>query len=208
MENGTFIDPRIVFFDSIAEAWDGWHDLDLLAEKLNTEFDGFGIQSCETVLDVGCGTGNLTRVLLRRLDSEGRLIALDISPVMLERAREKIGDPRVTWVQASAERIPVADASCDRILCFSAWPHFEDQQAVVREFQRVLKPGGCIHIFHFISRDEVNRIHGEAHPSVSADLLAPVREVASLFERSGFTVLSLADDAYRYSLNLRKGKCL
>ena len=204
MEREIQVDPRVVFFDSIAEAWDGWHDLALLADKLNVVFDGFGIQTAETILDDGCGTGNLTRALLGWLGLDGRVVALDISPVMLERARQKIGDPRVTWVQAAADRIPVAAASCDRILCFSAWPHFEDQGAVAREFHRVLRSDGCVHIFHFISRDEVNRIHREAHPSVSADLLAPVREVASLFERGGFAVLATADEAQRYLLTARK----
>ena len=204
MKNGTLIDPRIVFFDSIADAWDGWHDLALLAKKLDAEFERFGILGSETVLDIGCGTGILTQALLGRLGPGGRVVALDISPAMLERAKQKIGDPRVTWVQAAADRIPVADASCDRILCFSAWPHFEDQGAVILEFRRVLRPGGCAHIFHLISRDEVNRIHGQAHPSVHADLLAPVREVASLFERGGFAVIEMADDTGRYLLTARR----
>lgn len=204
MECKQFADPRIAFFDSIADVWDGWHDLTLLAAKLNAEFDGFGIQDAETVLDVGCGTGNLTRTLLRRLGPDGRVIALDISPVMLERARQKIVDPRVTWAQAPANRIPVAKAACDRILCFSAWPHFEQQRLVISEFYRVLRPGGCAHILHLISRDEVNHVHGQAHPSVYADLLAPVGEVAALFEQGGFVVRATADDACRYLLTVQK----
>jgi len=205
MENGTLSDPRIVFFDSIAEVWDGWHDLALLTKKLDAEFERFGLLGSETILDVGCGTGNLTRALLERLGPDGRVIALDISPAMVGRARQKVGDPRVTWELASADRIPVADASCDRILCFSVWPHFEDQAAVIREFHRVLRPGGSVHILHLISREEVNRIHGQAHPSVHADLLAPVRDVASLFERGGFAVIETADDTCRYLLTAQRG---
>lgn len=204
MKNNNFVDPRIVFFDSIAEAWDGWHDLPLLARNLSEEFGRFGIDSGETVLDVGCGTGNLSLALLERLGPDGRVFALDISPVMLDRARRKINDSRVLWTLAPADRIPVAEALFDRILCFSAWPHFEDQQAVIREFRRILRPNGLVHVFHFISRDEVNHIHQKAHPSVHADVLAPAAEVASLFKSNGFSVLETADDARHYSVTVQK----
>lgn len=199
------IDARIPFFDSIADAWDGWHDLPVLEARLHEEFDAFGVLPDECVLDVGCGTGNLTAALLSRLNEEGRVVAVDISPVMLERARAKINDPRVSWVQAAADKLPLADGTCDRILCFSAWPHFKDPNAVIAEFQRVLRGAGEVHVFHFISREAVNQIHREAHPSVHSDLLPPVNEVAALFERAGFEVLSVADDASHYSLTARKG---
>ncbi|HPK38146.1 MAG TPA: class I SAM-dependent methyltransferase [Kiritimatiellia bacterium] len=205
MENNPREDPRIAFFDSIAGAWDGWHDLAALAKRLDAEFEGFGIRASETVLDVGCGTGNLTLSLLNRLGSGGRVIALDISQAMLDRAQQKIRDPRVTWIRASAGLIPVADASCDRIICFSVWPHFGDPAAVVREFRRVLRADGSVHILHLISREEVNRIHGQGDPSIRDDQLKPVQETAGLFERDGFTLVATADGSDRYLVTVRKG---
>jgi demethylmenaquinone methyltransferase/2-methoxy-6-polyprenyl-1,4-benzoquinol methylase len=197
-------DPRQAFFDTIAEAWDGWHDLAALTAKLNAAFGHLGIRPAETVVDVGCGTGNLSRALLAVLGPTGSVLALDISPAMLKQARQKVADPRVTWYEAPADRIPAADASCDRIICFSSWPHFENPEAVVREFHRALRGGGHVHILHLISREAVNRIHGGAHPSVRGDLLAPVGEVAALFERGGFTVLETADDGDGYLLTAHK----
>ena len=76
---------RVDFFDGIAERWDGWDDLAELAQKLAAGLDEFGVRAEETVLDVGCGTGNLTRALLAKLSSAGRVIAVDISPMTLMR---------------------------------------------------------------------------------------------------------------------------
>ena len=201
----TAPDPRIAFFDALAETWDRSQDMDALADRLRAAFDGFGVRPSEAVLDVGCGTGNLTRALLVRLGCDGRVTALDVSEAMLARARRKAADARATWLLAKADAIPVADAAFDRVLCFSAWPHFDRPGAVVREFRRVLRFGGCAHVFHFISREAVNRIHSQAHdPSIRADLLIPVEELAALFERDGFSVLAALDTPERYALTARK----
>lgn len=197
-------DPRQPFFDTIAEAWDGWHDLAILTLQLNAAFERFGVQPSETVVDIGCGTGNLTQALLPHLGPDGAVVALDISPAMLQRAQGKITDARVTWCETSADRIPMADASCDRAICFSAWPHFEHPDAVIAEIRRVLRPGGHAHILHLISKEAVNRIHSEAHPSVHADHLAPVGEVAAQFQLGGFVVLETQDDAAGYRLTAQK----
>ena len=200
----TTPNPRQSFFDTIANAWDGWHDLPSQAAKLDAVFRHFGVRPSETVLDIGCGTGNLVQALLRTLGADGRVAALDISPVMLAQARQKVADPRVAWHEAPADRIPMPDASCDRIICFASWPHLENPANVLGEFGRVLRNGGHVHILHLISKEEVNRIHASAHPSVRADTLAPACEVAPLFERAGFAVLETVDTADRYLLTARK----
>lgn len=197
-------DPRQPFFDSIADAWDGWHDQPTLNAKLTEAFEHFGVRPDEHVVDVGCGTGNLTLALLARLGPRGRVTALDISPAMLTRAACKTDDARASWHEASADRLPLPDTSCDRIFCFSAWPHFDRPDDVLAEFRRALRPGGFAHILHLIAREEVNRIHGEAHPLVHADRLPPVGEVAALFSANGFTVLETEDSPGRYLLSARK----
>lgn len=203
----TEADPRIAFFDSIAEAWDGWHDLAALEKQFGEAFDAFGLSPSEKVLDIGCGTGNLTCALLKRLGPEGRVMAVDVSPGMLAYARRKAAaDPRATWVQTAADRLPVADAAYDRVFCFSAWPHFSRPEEVVREFCRVLGAGGYAHVFHFISRQAVNDIHTQASdPSIHSDLLVPVAALAALFKEGGFTVLEAEDTPARYVLTVRKG---
>ena len=98
MTNNITTNPRLEFFDSIAGQWDGWHDLEDLTRKLNAFLEKLGIDPSATVLDIGCGTGNLTVSLLNKtLGPSGRVVAVDISEKMLDLARRKVTDPRVAW---------------------------------------------------------------------------------------------------------------
>jgi len=99
--------PRAAFFDAIADKWDGWECLTSLRQGFATGFDAMGVNPDETVLDVGCGTGNLTGALLARLSATGRVIAVDISPRMIEVARDKVRDERVEWHTVDASRLPL-----------------------------------------------------------------------------------------------------
>ena len=199
-------DPRIAFFDAIADKWDGWQDLPKQETALADVLEAFGVCASETVADVGCGTGTLTRVLLRRLDAAGRVMAADFSQAMLDRARAKIDDPRVTWLCAPADSMgAIAEGMCDRVICYSAWPHFADPTAVIREFRRVLQPSGTVHILHLISREQVNHIHHTAaNPAIHHDTLPPAQDVAALFTANGFTLGEQIDDATHYLITAIK----
>jgi ubiquinone/menaquinone biosynthesis C-methylase UbiE len=197
-------DPRTAFFDGIAEKWDGWEDLPALANKLAAGLDELGVGRDELVLDVGCGTGNLTRALLGRLSEDGRVVAVDISPRMIEVARRKVADARALWRAEDARDLSLPDGSCDRVICYSVWPHFEDPPAVAAELRRVLRPGGHLHVWHLIPRAKINEIHASAGEAVRGDVLLPVVETAALLERAGFEVEAAVDDEERYLITAKK----
>jgi demethylmenaquinone methyltransferase/2-methoxy-6-polyprenyl-1,4-benzoquinol methylase len=195
---------RVTFFDSIAPKWDEWEDLALLAKKLDTGIEELGLGRDETVLDVGCGTGNLTRALLARLSSNGRVTAVDFSPAMVRAAQKKISDSRVTWHVADAMNLPIEDASFDRVICYSVWPHFDDYPGVLRELWRVLRPVGMLHIWHLSSRKVINDIHASAGEAVMKDVLAPVEETRAILERCGFAPFTALEDEARYLVSAVK----
>lgn len=88
------------------------------------------------VLDLGAGTGKLTRALLDRgLD----VIAVDPSEGMLAELRRVL--PAVPAEIGTAERIPLPDDSVDAVLVAQAW-HWVDESRAVPEIARVLRPGG------------------------------------------------------------------
>lgn len=90
------------------------------------------------VVDVGAGTGKLTRALA----SGGReIVAVDPSPEMLEVLRSTV--PAVETLVGTGERMPLPDESVDAVTFAQAW-HWVDSPAASAEAGRVLKPGGTL----------------------------------------------------------------
>ena len=96
-----------------------------------------------TCLEVGCGPGRMTGALAERFD---QVVAVDVSPAMLERARAAVSAPNVSFVAVSGERLDgVEDGSADTLVCYLVLQHLPDREVVegyLREFARVLAPGG------------------------------------------------------------------
>jgi SAM-dependent methyltransferase len=117
-----------------------------------------------TVLDLGAGTGKLTRALTAR---GLEVYAADPSPRMLDQLRAAV--PGAIVHEGTAEDIPLADASVDAVLVAQAW-HWVDQDVALPSVARVLKPGGTLGLVWNI-RDEsvpwVARLTKIAHPAES-----------------------------------------
>jgi len=107
---------------------------DLAARALGLEPD--------SVLEVACGTGVVTRALASALPPECEITATDLNAAMVSHA-ESVGTARpVTWRQADVMALPFDDASFDVVVCQFAVMFFPDRVAAYREIRRVLRPGG------------------------------------------------------------------
>lgn len=93
-----------------------------------------------TILEVGCGTGYFTRELTR-LGAD--IVAIDVSPDLLEIAKAKYSAPNVRYEIQNACALSYADAMFDSVVGSSILHHVEIEEAL-REIYRVLKPGGTI----------------------------------------------------------------
>ena len=93
-----------------------------------------------SVLELGCGTGYFTRELAR---SGAKIVALDVSPELLEIARANCSAPNVRYEIQNAYDLSYPDAVFDSVVGSSVLHHLEIQDAL-REIYRVLKPGGTI----------------------------------------------------------------
>ncbi len=95
------------------------------------------------VLDVGCGTGFATEGLLEKVDT---VYGLDQSEHQLEKAYAKFGKrgPPVHFHRGDAERLPFATNSFDIIWSSGSIEYWPDPVRALREFRRVVKPGGQV----------------------------------------------------------------
>ena len=101
----------------------------------------------ETVLDLGSGPGLDALLAARQVGSTGRVIGVDMTPEMLERARAtaaKVGATNVDFRQGRLERLPVETASVDAVTSNCVINLVPDKAAVFGEIARVLKRGGRV----------------------------------------------------------------
>jgi ubiquinone/menaquinone biosynthesis C-methylase UbiE len=98
-----------------------------------------------TVLDVGCGHGQSLR-LLRRAFKPERLIGLDIDSDVLGNAQGRAASltARAKLIQGHCANLPLADETVDLIFCHQTFHHLVDQSQALKEFRRILKPGGLL----------------------------------------------------------------
>lgn len=109
--------------------------------------------AAEAVLDVGCGTGWLLRLLAERIP-RGRFVGVDLADQMVAQARQAVGDEaRFTFAVASVERLPFPEASFDRVVSIESAYYWPDPAAGLREIARVLRPGGSAWILINYYRD-------------------------------------------------------
>lgn len=152
------------------------------------------LQAGQRILEVGCGSGYTACTAAKQ--HQASLVAVDLESHLLARAHERARSMRVAdsiaLARADARRLPFADGSFHGVVCESMLGFLEDKASAVREFHRVLKPGG------FLVNNEVTflkpppddflaAIRGAA-PKVSGALAVPVhpQEHQRLLEEVGF----------------------
>jgi ubiquinone/menaquinone biosynthesis C-methylase UbiE len=119
------------------------------------------VQSGDSVLDVGCGTGSLAIVAKQRVGPTGQVHGIDASPEMVSRASRKARKrgTDVTFQEAIAEALPFPDDQFDVVLSTVMLHHLPRpaRAACMREMRRVAKPGGRVLLVDFAAPSREHR---------------------------------------------------
>ena len=144
---------------------DEW--LDAVPERAIESFAGTGnpfslgvLNPGETVVDVGSGAGIDSLIAARMVSPGGQVIGVDMTPVMLEKARQAAKDANldnVTFRQGYGEALPVEDDWADVIISNGVLNLMPDKTAGLQEMARVLKPEGRLQIGDILLEKEVSQ---------------------------------------------------
>lgn len=201
---------RKQFFNDHAEMWsDMWYKDPATGrhDKHEKDFDRLfsllPLKPGDHVLDAGCGTGILVPFILERIAETGILYELDFADKMIETNRRLHGGENIRFILADAENAPLDDASCDVVICFSCFPHFQDKGKAMTTLSRILKPRGVFTVSHFDSSEGINKHHGSCH-AVMHDHLPDEAAMRALLQTADLGTDVFIDEPGFYCIIARK----
>jgi ubiquinone/menaquinone biosynthesis C-methylase UbiE len=201
---------RKQYFDDHAEKWlDMWYKnpvtgrYDKHEKDFERLFSLLPLKPGDKVLDTGCGTGVLVPFVLERITSTGMLYELDFSEKMIGVNRNLHAQDNIRFIVSDAESTPLDESSCDVVICFSCFPHFQDKEKAMRTLSHILKPHGVFAVSHFNSSEEIKKHHGSCH-AVMHDHLPDEMAMRTLFQKVGLNIEVFIDEPGFYYIIAKK----
>ncbi len=133
------------------------------------------------ILDVGCGTGQLLRLLASKFPTARELRGLDPAPSMLAFATTHVEDPRLSFDAGDAEHLPYPDGHFDLVVTTTSFDHWSDQAAGLQQCARVLDNGGLFVLVDLFSLLLAPTLLGQRrHKARTKGRVGPLLDAAGL----------------------------
>jgi SAM-dependent methyltransferase len=149
----------------------------------------------ETVLDLGSGAGFDTLLAAERVGPAGRVIGVDMTPAMLDRARAAAaGRPQVEFRLGEIEHLPVADAAVDVVLSNCVINLSPEKAQVFAEAYRVLRPGGRLAVSDTVALRDLagSPFDGDEHLATCIRGSVSVAALEAMLAAAGFVDVRIA----------------
>jgi ubiquinone/menaquinone biosynthesis C-methylase UbiE len=186
---------KIEYFDDLGPNWDETVGNNEQRKGLiRNFFTDIAVSEGMTVLDVGCGNGVLLPFIAEKTGPSGIIHAIDPSPSMIKKAGELYSSIRnITYHTGIIETADFPEHLFDIILCFAAFPHFEDQPLALQKMRKLLKENGRLYIFHLSDTKSLNEFHSNLNGPVSRDHMPEEEEIQNMLKESGYKVKTYID---------------
>lgn len=192
-------------------------DLEKLPRTATESFAGVGypfatrsIRPGDTILDIGSGSGTDVLYAALEVGPKGRVMGLDITPAMIEKARANIrrtGANQVTILEGNATEIPLPDSSVDVVTSNGVLNLVPDKPTAFREIFRVLKPGGRLQLADIVVQQDVGAVCG-LNPQLWADCIggaAVEADYLKTIREAGFEAVSIVRRIDYFSKSASEG---
>jgi ubiquinone/menaquinone biosynthesis C-methylase UbiE len=165
----------------------------------------------QRVLDIAAGTGLAAEAAAEAVGPTGHVLAADISPAMVERARERLGGrPNVSFAVEDAQALTLADRGFDAVICNMGLMYLPDPARGLAEFRRVLRPEGRVAVSVFTRGDRAlvgdlvraaiaRRDPAKASEAAHFYSAGEERRLRGLFEGAGLREVETAVETLRFA---------
>ncbi|MFF3380541.1 class I SAM-dependent methyltransferase [Streptomyces sp. NPDC002680] len=181
------------FFTARAAGWD--HRFPDDGPAYAAAVAELGLREGARVLDAGCGTGRALTPLRAAVGPSGVVLGADLTPAMLEEAAQAGRGLDGQLLLADVAALPLRSESLDAVFAAGLIAHLPHPAENLREFARVVRPGGILALFHPIGRAALAARQGRR---ITPEDLRAEPNLGPLLARSGWRMTSYVDEDARF----------